>query len=168
MKWVLCTSLLFLVLLVSCSSQSGDNNLFDPPKRHELPTDAMLSACSSNADCVPLPSQCHPTRCINKEYRNSYKSPDVCTEIFVLTAAYDQEDCGCVQNTCVNLNADRTVDDLVNERYYCEPTALGSDCIDEYQPVCGFDVDDQELRTFSNSCEACNDGAVSSWILGEC
>ena len=65
-----------------------------------VPSDGQLSSCTTDSDCVPLPSQCHPTRCIDKQYANAYERPDACTEIFLVEAAYTAEDCGCENNVC--------------------------------------------------------------------
>ena len=63
--------------------------------------------CNSDEDCIPLPSDCHPMICINKEYESDYERPEMCTEIFALEAAYTPEDCLCVENKCVNKNLGR-------------------------------------------------------------
>lgn len=63
--------------------------------------------CESDSDCIPLPSECHPTECINKKFEYEYTKPDVCTEIFMLEAAYKPEDCVCVKGKCMNINLGR-------------------------------------------------------------
>jgi len=64
-------------------------------------------ACETDDDCIPLPSDCHPMLCINKKYESNYKKPEICTLIFALEAAYNPEDCLCVENKCVNKNLGR-------------------------------------------------------------
>ena len=63
--------------------------------------------CETDDDCIPLPSDCHPMLCINKKYESNYKKPEICTLIFALEAAYNPEDCLCVENKCVNKNLGR-------------------------------------------------------------
>jgi hypothetical protein len=66
--------------------------------------------CNSDNECIPLPSDCHPEICINNEYAGNYETPEVCTEIFMLNAAYKPEDCICVNNRCTNKNKVDNVD----------------------------------------------------------
>jgi len=68
-------------------------------------------ACETDDDCIPLPSDCHPMLCINKEYESDYEKPEICTELFALEAAYNPEDCGCVENRCVNKNLGRSFEE---------------------------------------------------------
>lgn len=63
-----------------------------------------LSTCTIDADCIPLPSECHAKTCINKIYEKQFVKPEVCTLMFDTTAAYNPADCECVTNTCVNKN----------------------------------------------------------------
>jgi len=60
-------------------------------------------SCSADSDCVPKPG-CHASECINKEYTNRFKSPEMCTEMFSCSAAYTPEDCACIESKCVNEN----------------------------------------------------------------
>lgn len=63
-----------------------------------------LTACQTNDECIPLPSECHPLKCINKEFEDQFAKPEVCTELFSLNAAYTSEDCQCLNNVCTNKN----------------------------------------------------------------
>lgn len=65
--------------------------------------------CQVDNDCIPMPSECHPTSCINKEYESTYKTNKelVCTMEFRFNAAYSPEDCLCQENVCVNINLER-------------------------------------------------------------
>lgn len=60
--------------------------------------------CQADADCIPKP-ECHPTSCINKEFEANYEKPQVCTDIYMVNAAYNKEDCVCVNNACINKKA---------------------------------------------------------------
>lgn len=64
---------------------------------------ANLSVCKTDSDCIPKP-ECHPMECINQRYESSFKKPEMCTEIFMIEAAYSKEDCACRQGSCVNKN----------------------------------------------------------------
>lgn len=65
-----------------------------------------VSKCQSDLDCVPLPSECHPQKCINREFQNQFVKPDVCTQLFDEGAAYEVEDCLCDRRNgiCFNQN----------------------------------------------------------------
>lgn len=55
------------------------------------------------------------------------------------------------------------------ERYYCTEKERDIDvCIMLYAPVCGYNANEQIIETYSNSCFACADISVESWINGEC
>lgn len=71
-----------------------------------------LSSCVIDEDCIPLPSSCHPLICINKAFEDDYNKPGFCTEIYVLDAAYDVEDCGCKNNVCINKKSDFVESDI--------------------------------------------------------
>jgi hypothetical protein len=60
--------------------------------------------CLTDSDCLPLPSECHPLTCINKEFERNYQKPEICTMMFVEEAAYQPEDCLCLNQKCVNKN----------------------------------------------------------------
>ena len=62
------------------------------------------SACIQDSDCIPLPSECHPLRCINKKFENQFEKPEMCTEMFAMNAAYNPEDCACLKGACENKN----------------------------------------------------------------
>ena len=79
------------------------------PDEEKTPAaDDSKKECESDSDCIPLPSECHPTECINKKYEGEYTKPSACTEIFMLEAAYTPEDCLCVKGKCMNKNLGRT------------------------------------------------------------
>ena len=40
-------------------------------------------------------------------------------------------------------------------------------CTADYRPVCGT-LGDASVKTYSNSCSACGDANVTSWVEGEC
>lgn len=67
----------------------------------------QFQGCQIDDDCIPLPSDCHPTSCINKEYESEFIKPEVCTLIYMYEAAYSPEDCTCENKVCVNKNLDR-------------------------------------------------------------
>jgi hypothetical protein len=67
-------------------------------------------SCILGSDCIPLPSECHPVICINKKYESNYKKPEMCTMEFRFDAAYNPEDCACVDGFCINKNKGRTSD----------------------------------------------------------
>ena len=90
------TSLSFLIY--HNSTIAGDDNIID------------LGHCVVDADCIPLPSECHPTECINKNHEFMFEKPEMCTEIFMLLAAYNLEDCICVNNNCTNKNLEKQND----------------------------------------------------------
>jgi hypothetical protein len=61
-------------------------------------------SCVIDTDCVPLPSECHPRTCINVAFADDYEKPEICTAMFDEQAAYNEEDCICQDNMCVNKN----------------------------------------------------------------
>ena len=63
-----------------------------------------LVSCQSDADCVPEPG-CHATKCINSQYLDNYDPPEACTTMFDCSAVYNEEDCSCQSNVCVNENS---------------------------------------------------------------
>ena len=83
-----------------------DNNTTDK-------NSAEIYACQAPAECVPMPG-CHPTECINKEYESLFTQPEFCTMEYRYDAAYSPEDCSCENNVCVNLNLNRTFEDVEN------------------------------------------------------
>ncbi|MFH1316246.1 MAG: hypothetical protein ABII01_01890 [Candidatus Woesearchaeota archaeon] len=89
---LLSASILIFLLIVSIGCTT------DPDK---------IYSCQSDSDCVPT-NECHPMKCINKEYRTKITFPRTCTEIFVCSAAYNPEDCLCINNKCINKNLDRS------------------------------------------------------------
>jgi hypothetical protein len=63
-----------------------------------------IFSCAVDGDCIPLPSECHPLQCINKNFASQFKKPEMCTEMFALNAAYNPEDCLCLKAVCVDKN----------------------------------------------------------------
>jgi hypothetical protein len=68
-----------------------------------------LQSCVADADCVPLPSECHPHACINKKEAGKVTKPEVCTMMFDVQAAYSGDDCVCdqIKNECINKNLNK-------------------------------------------------------------
>jgi hypothetical protein len=66
-----------------------------------------LSGCKQDADCVPLPSECHPHSCVNKNLASDFSKPEACDDLFDSSAAYKSEDCACDFSTsqCFNKNS---------------------------------------------------------------
>ncbi|HHQ45358.1 MAG TPA: hypothetical protein ENN13_04395 [Candidatus Altiarchaeales archaeon] len=85
-------------------------------------------ACETDADCIPLPSDCHPHVCINLIYRENYESPEVCTMMYDNQAAYTPEDCACVDGQCANKKLS-TGEKITIQKAY--EIAENSDCIAE-------------------------------------
>jgi hypothetical protein len=55
------------------------------------------------------------------------------------------------------------------EKHFCEASSRGVDfCIELYDPVCGWNEDDEIIGTSSNSCFVCQDENVLYWTAGEC
>ena len=54
--------------------------------------------------------------------------------------------------------------------YYCSEDDQDTDldCNEEYDPVCGYDKDNNEVKTLSNSCYACKNEDVLYYVNGEC
>lgn len=54
-------------------------------------------------------------------------------------------------------------------KVYCSQESRNAEaCIEVYDPVCGFDSEGNELKTFGNSCFACINGMVDYYIKREC
>ncbi len=98
--------IMLIIAIIGLFLVSGCQNNIKIIYRDSVPEEQF--ECNSDNDCIPLPSDCHPILCINKEYESDYEKPKVCTEIFALEAAYNQEDCICVENKCVNKNLGRS------------------------------------------------------------
>jgi hypothetical protein len=109
--------------------------------------------CEEDSDCIPLPSDCHPMLCINKAHESNYERPEICTEIFMYEAAYDPEDCGCIEGRCVNKNIGRTSEEEMTEEEICvqeggEWKTFPNTCVDscEYRRnddiMCGMALTD--------------------------
>jgi len=87
-----------------------------------------LVSCQTDNDCVPLPG-CHPRECINKEFESNYEQPEVCTMMFDNEAAYNAEDCICVNEKCENKNLAINKASLTLEE--ARKIADSSDCVAE-------------------------------------
>ncbi len=89
-----------------CMTSSGTFYI-DEEENREL---GLFNSCQTDVDCIPLPNQCHPTSCINKEHENLFIDKSnitkACTQIFMSVAAYLPEDCICQNNICTNKNFD--------------------------------------------------------------
>jgi len=70
-----------------------------------------LVHCEIDDECIPNPSECHPSTCINKNFAEDLKKPEVCTELFDINAAYTPKDCVCGSSSCENKNKNRTVEE---------------------------------------------------------
>lgn len=68
------------------------------------PIEEDLFSCNEKTECIPFPSECHPRECINKKYEKNYVRPEMCTMMFDPQAAYNLEDCDCIEGKCLNLN----------------------------------------------------------------
>ena len=160
-------SLLLVVLLFlsACNAPAIVNDVIP-----YVPSDGQLSQCSSDSDCIPIPSQCHPTRCINKDFDSAFERPDACTEIFMAEAAYTSQDCACENALCINKNAQPT--ELPLGATKC--TIRSDACTLEFQPVCGFFKESVQCIKApcaidaGNPCQACADENVAYWVEGEC
>jgi hypothetical protein len=95
--------ILFLVITIFVCVGMGAYFLFkDKIKPKEVGFEEDF--CLTDSDCLPLPSECHPLTCINKEFQSNYKEPEMCTMEFIEEAAYRPEDCLCLNQRCVNKN----------------------------------------------------------------
>lgn len=57
----------------------------------------------------------------------------------------------------------------ISEKVYCKSEQRNADvCISLYEPVCGFDKIEKQIKVFSNFCFACMDKNVEHYIAGEC
>jgi len=79
-------------------------------------TGKFNTGCQLDNDCIPLPYQCHPSSCINKEYESLFKINEqiACTMVSYDWAAYNVEDCVCKEGFCQNKNLQR------NKQEICE------------------------------------------------
>ncbi|MBW3012386.1 hypothetical protein KY311_04325 [Candidatus Woesearchaeota archaeon] len=80
---------LVMIFLIGCTGQA-----------------VLEDECNSDNDCVPVP-ECHPMRCINRQFEGNYDMPEMCTLEYRYEAAYNEEDCICVQKKCTNKNLGR-------------------------------------------------------------
>ena len=85
-----------------------------PAFPEEGTTQPQIKTCEQSEECIPVPG-CHPSKCINMEYKDNFKEPEMCTLQFEIQAAYSNEDCICLDNTCTNKNANRTMEEYEAE-----------------------------------------------------
>jgi hypothetical protein len=105
-----------------------------------------VTFCNADEDCIPMPG-CHPLSCINSKFENNYEKPEACTLMFNEDAAYNDEDCGCKNNKCINLNlkeeaiteeseviepVEEVIEEKENTEEYC--SELGGVLEDECSP----------------------------------
>lgn len=88
--------LIGIIFLSGCAEEEPEN------KVTEVTLEMMK--CTEDADCTPLPFECHAHSCINKKYESLFDKPEVCTTIFDCSSAYSAEDCYCSYGTCLNKN----------------------------------------------------------------
>ena len=119
MKKMFVLTLILSVFLFACI-EKGD---FGPEK-----FEPIVDLCETDNDCVPLPG-CHPRECINIAYEGDYEQPEVCTMMFDNEAAYNAEDCVCVNRKCENSNLAINKASLTLEE--ARKIADSSDCVDE-------------------------------------
>jgi hypothetical protein len=145
------------LFLVSGCQEEQDNNA---PENN--------SECNSDSDCIPLPSDCHPMQCINKKYESEYEKPEFCTKIFMFEAAYNPEDCLCVDNICANKNIGRTPEDENDEEQDCikaggEWKTFPNTCVDS----CEYRRND-DLMCGMALTEGCDCGEGMCWNGESC
>ena len=94
------------------------------------------------------------------------KSADECSRVQVLCAeGFERFDdsCGC---GC------KSVEDYLEKTFCNEEDRLIEVCISLYDPVCGYNLSAEIVRTIGNSCEACtssfNNADIEYWTEGEC
>lgn len=109
--------------------------------------------CETDNDCIPLPSDCHPMFCINKGYESAYKKPDACTEIFMLEAAYNPEDCVCIEKRCTNKNKGKTPDDVDQETKLSGIVEDYIKNLDNYKEYNGRDI--EIIKVMQAKCPGC-------------
>jgi hypothetical protein len=102
---------LVALLIVALGAVLVDQFLVPYLQRNELRFGTYVSEkknplhqCASDADCVPDPAMCHPSRCINKIAAREEPKLLACTMIFDHSAAYSPEDCACRFGVCINKN----------------------------------------------------------------
>jgi len=55
------------------------------------------------------------------------------------------------------------------KKNYCTEEQRDAEvCTMEYAPVCGYDMSEEMMGTFSNSCMSCANETVDYWVNGEC
>ena len=60
--------------------------------------------CEKDDECIPLPNECHPLKCINKKFADQFTRPKNCTKVYAFNAVYNNSDCLCIHNLCTNKN----------------------------------------------------------------
>ncbi|MBS3085063.1 hypothetical protein J4225_00045 [Candidatus Pacearchaeota archaeon] len=59
--------------------------------------------------------------------------------------------------------------DTDKNKNFCSDKSRNADaCITLYKPVCGYSNDAQKIKTYSNSCVACQNSEVEYYASGEC
>lgn len=60
-------------------------------------------------------------------------------------------------------------ENLIVSKTFCVETQRNVEfCTMEYAPVCGYDSEENKIKTYSNPCFACSDSNVFYYISGEC
>jgi hypothetical protein len=122
-----------------------------------------FNSCNVDADCIPLPYQCHPTSCVNKEYKDlfTFDEPMACTAIFISSAAYTPEDCICQQNYCVNKNLNNE-EPIMQVTNFEECVAAGNAVMESFPEQCIHEgqlfikeINFEELELPEDKYEAC-------------
>lgn len=105
MTFIQHVSLTLIALMLAGCAQTATL----PDTTPEVPgTPERQVSCSSDDDCVPDPSQCHPRTCVLKAEAEGVEKPEICTTLYDLQAAYNPEDCTCDSGVCTNKNLGRT------------------------------------------------------------
>lgn len=135
--------------------------------------DEAINYCTNNSDCIPDPSKCHPKDCINNAYKDQFLKAEVCTTLFDTEAAYQKEDCLCINNQCTNNNSIKNITE--DKKTYCTKEQRNVDaCYTLYEPVCGWF--NQSINCikypcasdYPNDCSACKDSKVEFITKGKC
>ncbi len=57
----------------------------------------------------------------------------------------------------------------IKDKFYCVSEDRNAEaCIQVYQPVCGYDNNGNQIKSYSNSCFACINEDVKYYTFGEC
>jgi hypothetical protein len=90
-KTIMLIAAILIIFFTACTTNSNQH------------TPGCDYECNSDVDCVPKPD-CHPKECINRNCAGYFVQPDVCTELFDCSAAYNAQACACVDHRCTNKN----------------------------------------------------------------